>query len=162
MSASEIVTFQKTSVILTSYKPVSVAEAIQHQQRERTVPLVELGDPLVDPVEPRITAGRLDEQPRGVLDVQPALVVPAFLAAPGKRRVQRHPVNPGGGLAIAAPSLDAVPELQRDFLEEILAIGMRGTIDSRHLEQDGLVRVNPALAYAVPFSVYHRLRPLPC
>ena len=30
--------------------------------------------------------------------------------------------------------LDAVPNLQRDFLEEILAIRMRGAIDARHLE----------------------------
>src|SRR5262245_3485743 len=122
---------------------VAVAEAIQHQQRERAVPLVELRDPLIDPVEPRIRAGRRDEQSRGVLDVLPTLAVPAFLAAPGKRRVQCHPVNPGGCLAIASPGLDAVPELQRDFLEEILAIGMGGAIDARHLEQDGLVRVNP-------------------
>ena len=70
---------------------VAVAEAIEHQQRERAVHFVELRDPLVDPVESWIAAGRRDEQTRGVLDVLPALAVPAFLAAPGERRVQRRP-----------------------------------------------------------------------
>jgi hypothetical protein len=52
-----------------------------------------------------------------------------------------------------------VPHLQRDFLEKILAIGTGGAIDARDLEQDGLVRLHPALEYLIPFSFQHRFYP---
>src|SRR3954453_19116572 len=64
---------------------VGVAEAIENQQRERAIRLVERADPLVNPVESRIEAGRRDEHNGGGLDVLPAVAVFVFLAAPRER-----------------------------------------------------------------------------
>ena len=58
-------------------------------------------------------------------------------------------------VALAAERLDGVPDLQRDFLEEILAIGVGGAIGARHLEQDGLVRLHPLLEDLIAFGCQH-------
>lgn len=80
---------------------------------------------------------------------------------PSERGVQRHAIDPGGHRRIAAERIDAVPHLQRDFLEQIRAVGVRAPIGAGYLEQDGLVRLDPLAEYPVAFAVGH-FPPLRC
>src|SRR5262249_6805331 len=72
-----------------------------------------------------------------------AAAVLRLSALPGKRGVKRHPVDPGRECAVTPERLDRAPHLQRDLLEQVLAIRMRRPVGAGHLEEDGLVRLDP-------------------
>ena len=81
--------------------------------------------------------------------------MPVLLAAPGDGRVQGDAVHPRGHGGFAAERIHRAPDLNGDFLKEILAVGMLERIRVDHFEQDPFVARQPVAEDAIPLAVEH-------
>ena len=81
--------------------------------------------------------------------------MPVLLARPRGRRVQGDAVHPRGHGRFAAERIHRAPDLNDDFLKEILAICMLERIGVDHLEEDPFVVRQPLVEDAFPIAVVH-------
>src|SRR5262245_53382934 len=82
--------------------------------------------------------------------------MPVLLARPRDRGVQGDAVDPRGDRRFAAERIHRAPDLNDDFLKEILTVGMLERIRVDHFEQDPFVARQPVTEDAIPFAFEHR------
>ena len=64
---------------------------------------------------------------------------------PAERGVQRHAVKPGGCAGPALKLRQGSPDLEQDFLDQVLAILGRERIGAGHLQDGAAMLIEPAL-----------------
>ena len=82
-------------------------------------------------------------------------LVPVLLAGPRDRRIEGDAVHPRGHRRIAAERIHRVPDLNDDFLKEILAVGMLERIRVDHFEEDPFVACQPLAEDSLPLALVH-------
>ena len=122
-----------------------VAEAIEQQQGHGAVDVLELRDLVIQPLDARVAPirRRRGQQAFHNLERLLAPLMPVLLARPRDRRVQGDAVHPRGHGGIAAERIHRAPDLNDDFLKEILAVGMLERIRVDHFEEDPFVARQP-------------------
>jgi hypothetical protein len=67
-----------------------------------------------------------------------------FFAVPVERGVQCHSVKPGGFAGTALKPRQGSPNLEQDFLDQVLAIFGCECVGAGHLQDGAAVRIEPA------------------
>ena len=134
-----------------------VAEAVEHQQGDGAIDVLELRDLAIQPLHTRVGCIRRRRRQQAFHNRERLLapLMPVLLARPRDRRVQGDAVHPCRHGRFAAERIHRAPDLNDDFLKEILTVSVLERIRVDHFEQDPFVARQPLVEDAIPFAVEH-------